>query len=183
MGIKFRYSVEAYWVKDINSVTTEEYTDKKGNKKTREKKDNMNCHMVIVARNYNAMRKLNYMISVAHQEGFYYKPRIDLNMLFELDEDDVYITSACIAGWKYEDATEIWYKVAKHFGSSFFLEYQANNTDEQKKINSIIYELSQSAGIKTIIGLDTHYISEEDRIKRKTAGIWIFRLEQKFLKE
>lgn len=87
-------------------------------------------------------------------------------MLFELDEDDVYITSACIAGWKYEDATEIWYRVAKHFGSSFFLEYQANNTDEQKKINSIIYELSQSAGIKTIIGLDTHYISEEDRIKR-----------------
>ena len=72
MGIKFRYSVEAYWVKDINSVTTEEYADKKGNKKTREKKDNMNCHMVIVARNYNAMRKLNYMISVAHQEGFYY---------------------------------------------------------------------------------------------------------------
>ena len=166
MGIKFRYSVEAYWVKDINSVTTEEYIDKKGNKKTREKKDNMNCHMVIVARNYKAMRKLNYMISVAHQEGFYYKPRIDLNMLFELDEDDVYITSACIAGWKYEDATEIWYRVAKHFGSSFFLEYQANNTDEQKKINSIIYELSQSAGIKTIIGLDTHYISEEDRIKR-----------------
>ena len=122
-GVNFRYSVEAYWVKDINSVVIEEYTDKKGNKKTREKKDNMNCHMVIVARNYNAMRKLNYMISVAHQEGFYHKPRIDLNMLFELDEDDVYITSACIAGWKYEDATEIWYRIAKHFGSSFFLEY------------------------------------------------------------
>lgn len=148
MNINFRYSVEAYWVKNI------------------EEKDNTNCHMVIVARNYKAMRKLNYMISVAHQDGFYYKPRIDLKMLFELDKDDVYITSACIAGWKYEDATEIWYKVAQHFGDSFFLEYQTNNTEEQKKINRIIYELSQSAGIKTIIGLDTHYLNEEDRIKR-----------------
>lgn len=76
--------------------------------------------MVIVARNYNAMRKLNYILSCAHDEGFYYKPRIDLKSLFTLDKDDVYITSACIVGWKYEDATEIWLNIWKHFGDSFF---------------------------------------------------------------
>lgn len=164
--IKFRYSAEVYWVKDINYTYAETYLDKKGVEKTREKKDNANCHMVIVARTYQAMRKLNYIISCAHEDGFYYKPRIDLNLLFQLTKDDVYITSACIAGWKYDDAEDIWLKIWKHFGDSFLLEYQTHNTKEQKKLNRKIYALSQKYGIQTIIGLDTHYINEEDRIKR-----------------
>lgn len=146
---KFRYSSEMYWVKD------------------RTQPDKANCHIVIVARNYQAMRKLNYIISKAHTDGFYYKPRIDLNLLFSLSPDDVYITSACIAGWKYDDAEEIWLKIAEHFGNSFFFEYQAHNTDEQKNLNRRILKLSQEYDIQTIAGLDTHYISEEDRIKRE----------------
>lgn len=164
--IGFRYSVEAYWVKDKDKIFYETYTDKKGKEQTREKKDNANCHMVIVARTYNAMRKLNYILSCGHVDGFYYKPRIDLKLLFELDKDDVYITSACIAGWKYEDAEDIWLKIWEHFGDSFFLEYQTNNTKEQKDLNKRIYNMSQKYGIQTIIGLDTHYISQEDCIKR-----------------
>ena len=164
--IAFRYSVEAYWVKDKDKIFYEKYTDKKGKEQVREKKDSTNCHMVLVARNYNAIRKLNYIISCAHVDGFYYKPRIDLKLLFELNKNDVYITSACIAGWKYEDAEEIWLKIWKHFGDSFFLEYQTHNSKEQKALNKKIYEMSQKYGIQTIIGLDTHYISKEDCIKR-----------------
>lgn len=164
--IGFRYSVEAYWVKDKDKIFYETYTDKKGKEQTREKKDNANCHMVIVARTYNAMRKLNYILSCGHVDGFYYKPRIDLKLLFELDKDDVYITSACIAGWKYEDAEDVWFKIWEHFGDSFFLEYQVHNTKEQKDLNKKIYNMSQKYGIQTIIGLDTHYISQEDCIKR-----------------
>ena len=164
--IGFRYSVEAYWVKDKDKIFYETYTDKKGKEQTREKKDNANCHMVIVARTYNAMRKLNYILSCGHVDGFYYKPRIDLKLLFELDKDDVYVTSACIAAWKYEDAEDVWLKIWNHFGDSFFLEYQANNTKEQKDLNKRIYNMSQKYGIQTIIGLDTHYISQEDCIKR-----------------
>lgn len=164
--IAFRYSAEVYWVKDKDKIFYEKYTDKKGKEQVREKKDNANCHMVLVARNYNAIRKLNYIISCAHVDGFYYKPRIDLKPLFELDKDDVYITSACIAGWKYEDAEEIWLKIWEHFGDSFFLEYQTHNSKEQKALNKKIYEMSQKYGIQTIIGLDTHYISKEDCIKR-----------------
>lgn len=166
--LKFRYSAEVYWVKDILQTSVETYIDKKGIEKTREKKDNANCHMVIIAKNYNAMRKLNYIISCAHDQGFYYKPRIDLNMLFSnFEPDDIYITSACVAGWKYEDAKDIWLKIWNYFGDNFFFEYQTNNTPEQKKINKEIYELSQKYGIQTIIGLDTHYISDEDKIKRE----------------
>lgn len=165
-GMKFIYSAEVYWVKDRLSFKVEEYTDKDGNLKTRERRDSTNCHMIIVARNYQAIRKLNYIITKAHEDGFYYKPRIDLDLLFTLSSEDVYVTSACIAGWKYEDATEIWYKVWKHFGDSFFLEYQPHSVEAQIELNKKIHSLSQSTGIKTIIGLDTHYINEEDMIKR-----------------
>lgn len=165
--LKFRYSTEAYWVKDRNKTFNEEYIDKKGKKQVREKKDNSNCHMVIIAKTYAAMRKLNYILSRAHDDGFYYKPRIDLELLFTLDKDDVFITSACIAGWKYEDAEDIWLKIHDHFGDNFFFEYQANNTDEQKELNKKILDLSRKHGIQTIIGLDTHYINEEDRVKRE----------------
>lgn len=145
---KFRYSTEAYWVKD------------------RFEKDRTNSHMVIVARNYQAMRKLNYIISCAHTDGFYGKPRIDLDLLFQLNSDDVYITSACLAGWKYEDSKDIWIKIWEHFRDSFFLEYQTHNTLAQKTLNKQISQISQTYGIQTIIGLDTHYIDDEDRIKR-----------------
>ena len=165
--LSFRYSVEAYWVKDKDKVFVEEYTDKSGSVKTREVKDRTNCHMVIVARTYNAVRKMNYILSCAAEEGFYYKPRIDLKLLFTLDPEDVYITSACVAGWLYPDAEDVWLSIWKHFGDSFFLEYQANDTDRQKELNKKIYELSQKYGIQTIIGLDTHYLNEEDRIKRE----------------
>lgn len=164
--LKFRYGAEIYWVKDADAIIQEEYVDKNGETKQREKKDDMNCHMVIVARTYNAMRKLNYLISCAHTTGFYRKPRIDLNQLFTLTAEDVYITSACIAGWKYEDASEIWIRIWQHFGDSFFLEYQANNTDEQKDINRVILSLHRNLGIQTIAGLDTHYLNDEDMVKR-----------------
>lgn len=164
--LKFRYSAEVYWVKDRISEHTEEYTTKNGENKIRTVRDNTNCHMVLVARNYIAMRKLNYIISCAHDDGFYFKPRIDLDLLFTLTPEDVYVTSACVAGWKYPDAEEIWLKIWRHFGDSFFLEYQTHNTDIQKKINSKIYEMSQKYGIQTIIGLDTHYINDEDCRKR-----------------
>lgn len=152
-GIKFRYSVEAYWIKDINS----------------DEKDRTNCHIVLIARNYAGIRKLNYLITRAHSDGFYYKPRIDLNMLFELDPSDVYVCSACIAGWAYPDATEIWYRIWKHFGDSFFFEYQYHDIPRQKEINSIIHTLSKQYGIQTIVGLDTHYLDDVDRVKRNTV--------------
>ena len=152
--MKFRYGAEVYWVKDINSLDENEH------------RDATNCHMVLIARTYEGIRNLNYIISIAQDDGYYFKPRIDLDLLFTLDPEDVYVTSACVAGWKYDDADEVWLKIAEHFGDSFFFEYQANNTPEQKRLNQHIYQLSQQYGIQTIVGMDTHYLSEEDRVKR-----------------
>ena len=169
-NFKFIYSAEVYWVKDRFAEHEEEYEVKtgkdKGSIKTRTIKDKTNCHMVLIARTYKGIRILNYIISEAHENGFYYKPRIDLDLLFMLDPEDVYVCSACVAGWKYENASEIWYQIWQHFGDSFFLEYQTHNTDKQKELNKIILSLAKEFNIQTIIGLDTHYIDEKDCIKR-----------------
>lgn len=165
--IKFRYSVEAYWVKDINAEIEEEYEEKKtGEKKVRVGKDRKNCHMVLVARNYKGVRRLNHILSVAAVDGFYYRPRIDLNLLFTLDPEDVYITSACLAGWTYEDATEIWLRIAKHFKGSFFLEVQPHPVKEQIELNQRIAEMARTFKLPLICGLDTHWLDDKDKIRR-----------------
>ena len=99
--LKYRHSTEAYWVKN------------------RLEKDNSNCHICIIAMNDHARRELNYILSEANISGYYYKPRIDLELLLSLDPNEFIITSACVAGWKYEDADDIWIKVWKHFKNNF----------------------------------------------------------------
>ena len=147
-NLKFRFSTEAYWVKD------------------NQEKDKTNAHIILVAKNLEGLKEINYILSRANEDGYYFKPRIDKKLLFTLHPENVFVTSACIAGWKYEDATNIWLEVFKHFGSSFFLEVQCHDTPEQKRINKIIQALAQEYGINIIVGLDSHYVDEEDKIKR-----------------
>lgn len=146
--LKYRHSSEVYWVKN------------------RLEKDRTNCHMVIVAKNAEGRGDLNFALSMANIDGYYYRPRIDLNLLFKIPKDNIIITSSCIAGWGYEDSEEIWLKIYNYFGSNFFLEVQANLTDKQKELNSKILEMSKKYGIQIIAGLDSHYISDEGNVKR-----------------
>ena len=165
--LKFRYSTEAYWVKDRKKIVLEEYIDKKGETKTREKKDNTNCHIILVAKNYDGLEDINFALSIANEDGYYYKPRLDFELLLNINPNNVIVTSACIAGWKYEDAEECWLKLHKHFKDNFFLEVQNHNTENQKRLNKRILKLANQNNIQIIAGLDTHYISEEDKIKRE----------------
>lgn len=146
--LRFRYSTEAYWVKD------------------RFESDRLNCHIILVARNYTGLRKLNYILSMASTDGFYGQPRIDLSLLFQLKPEEVYVTSACVAGWKYDDSESLWLEIWKHFGDSFFLEYQAHNTEPQIELNKKIQRMAKEYNIQTIVGLDTHTISSIDAQKR-----------------
>lgn len=76
------------------------------------------------------------------------------------------IAHNCIAGWFYDDADEIWLKIAKHFGKNFFFEVQNHNTDKQKALNQHILDLTEQYNIDIICGLDSHYIYEEESVKR-----------------
>lgn len=147
-GLKYIHSTEAYWVKD------------------RFEKDNTNSHMIICATNNDGRRDLNYILSMANIDGYYYRPRIDLDLLFSIPKENVIITSACIAGWNYSDAEYIWLKIHDYFGDNFFFELQANNTNEQKILNEKILKLSEKHDIQIISGLDSHYIGETGKVKR-----------------
>lgn len=166
MKLKYRHSVEAYWVKDRLKVEHESYIDSKGKEKTREIRDKANCHMIIVAKNKTGREDINYILSRANEDGYYYKPRVDFDLLFSIPKNNVIVTSACIAGWKYEDAEDIWMKIHEYFGDNFFLEVQNNNTDKQKKVNKNILCMARENNIQIICGLDSHYITDENSVKR-----------------
>ena len=95
-------------------------------------------------------KELNYILSEANISGYYYKPRLDLELILSLNPKNFIITSACIAGWKYNNADEIWLKIFKHFKDNFFLEVQYHNTDKQKQLNKHILDLSNKYNIQII---------------------------------
>lgn len=146
--LKYRHSTEAYWVKD------------------RHEKDRTNCHIVLVAKNAEGRRDINYALSMANIDGYYYRPRIDLELLMNIPKDNIIVTSACIAGWGYDDASDIWLKIHEHFQDNFFFEVQTNNTDPQKRLNERILRLSEKNKIDIIAGLDSHYINDVGEVKR-----------------
>lgn len=150
-GLEYRHSVEAYWVKN------------------RHEKDRNNCHIVLVAKNQEGRKDINYILSLANEEkdgSYYYKPRIDLELLLSIPKDNIIVTSACVAGWKYEDAEEIWLKIHNHFKNNFYLEVQNHNTEPQKELNKKILKIAKENNIQIICGLDSHYVDEKNSLKR-----------------
>lgn len=146
--LKYIHSTEAYWVKN------------------RYEKDRKNCHMVIVAKNADGRGDINFALSRANEDGYYYKPRIDLELLFDIPKDNVIVTSACIAGWNYEDAEDIWIKIHNYFGDNFYLEVQPHNTDKQKKLNQKILRIAKDNNIQIIAGMDSHFLNDKSSVKR-----------------
>lgn len=149
-NLKFIFGTEAYWVLD------------------RHEKDKTNCHIIILAKNENGRQAINEILSTASEDGYYYKPRIDLNLLFSLPANDVFITSACIAFWQYDKDTvkDIVLRLHNYFKNNFMLEIQYHNTEKQIEINNYIKQLSKEYGIETIVGLDSHYIYPENKLER-----------------
>lgn len=147
-NIKFIFGAEIYWVKD------------------RLKDDNSNCHMILLARNEKARKAINKAISIANKTGYYYKPRLDLELILNLPKDDVFVTTACLAFWnKYDDIEDIVVKLNNHF-THFYLEVQAHHTPQQRDLNKRILELSNKYNIPLIAGTDSHVIDNSQLADR-----------------
>lgn len=147
-SLRYRHSAEAYWVKDRHSH------------------DKSNCHIILVAKNPEGRKDINYALSIANEDGYYYKPRLDMELLLNIPKDNVIVTTACLAGWRYDDAEDCWLKLANHFGDNFFVELQYHNTDLQKQINKRALEFANKYNLQTIVGLDSHYVKPENSVKR-----------------
>lgn len=123
-------------------------------------KDNSNYHIMLIARTDKARKKLNKINSRANREGYYYRPRIFIEDLLTLDKDDIYITTACVAGFIRDDVgfNDIFIPLYKHFGKSLMLETQTHDEIIQKEHNKKILQIAQKYNLNIIHANDSHYI-------------------------
>lgn len=169
--LKFVFGAEAYWVKDRkkeyqakDKKTGEPAFNKDGSPKM--VKDRSNCHIILLAKNEEGRRDINEALSDANIDGYYGQPRVDLELLLRIKPENVMVTTACIAYWKYADIEEITLQLHKHFGENFYLEIQAHNTEAQIELNKRILRISEEYGIDIIFGYDSHFIEEKDSVER-----------------
>lgn len=132
------------------------------------KKDKSNYHIVIIPRTNEARKKLNVISSNAHKTGFYFKPRLNIKELLELDKDDVYITTACLAGIIRDETgiEKIFKPLMEHFGENLYLEVQSHNVESQKDLNRKCLKMAEKYNLKLIAATDSHYVDEVGKMKR-----------------
>ena len=123
-------------------------------------KDPRNYHIILIPKTNKARRKLNLASSHANIEGYYYKPRFFIEDLLNFEPNELYITTACIAGLlKDSDSyNEIFLPLVKHFGQNVFVEVQNHNEDIQKTINEKALWCVEEHKLKLIAANDSHYI-------------------------
>lgn len=134
-----------------------------------------NWHIVIIGLNYDAFEELNYINSMANIDGFYYNPRVDMELLLSLNPKNFIITTACINNplffskdYNRDALNEYLLPLFFHFGENLFIEIQSHNDAQQIEWNKQAKELSKAYGIPLIHGNDSHYILEKDKEIRDT---------------
>lgn len=136
------------------------------------KKDSMNrelFHLVLLAKNNAGYKNLVKLVSIAHIDGFYYKPRINREIL-EQHSEGLICLSACIAGELAQDVlsgdkekareTAKWYK--NLFKDDYYIELQDHGLDEQKRSNPELIKIAQELDIPLVITNDSHYLKKQD---------------------
>ena len=127
-------------------------------------------HLVLLAENDKGYSNLMKIVSRGFVDGYYYKPRVDMDILNEYHEGIIAL-SACLAGEVqrnlargfYEEAKKIAFRYQECFGKdNFFLELQDHGLPEQKMVNQQLLRLSQDTGIELVATNDIHYTYAED---------------------
>ncbi|HQO39039.1 MAG TPA: DNA polymerase III subunit alpha [Spirochaetota bacterium] len=127
-------------------------------------------HLIVLAKNLTGYRNLMKLSSMGYTEGFYYKPRIDMEIL-EKYSDGLIISSACIAGQipvqilkgRLKEARELAGRFSEIAGKgNFFLELQYHGIKEQETANAELIRISSEMDIPLIATNDAHYVRRED---------------------
>ena len=127
-------------------------------------------HLVLLAENNTGYSNLIKIVSKGFVDGYYYKPRVDMEVL-ETYHEGIIALSACLAGevqrylvrGLYEEAKQTAYKYQNCFGKgNFFLELQDHGIDKQQIVNQQLLRMSKETGIELVATNDVHYTYEED---------------------
>lgn len=126
-------------------------------------------HLILLCKNNTGYTNLCKLLSKAYMEGFYYKPRADVDILKEFSEGLI-CTTACLKGevgynfftGQDELASKAIFKLHEIFGDDFYLEMQENGLEEQEIVNKKIVAFAKEHNIKTVATNDCHYVYPED---------------------
>src|SRR5215813_7816926 len=149
-------------------IGCEVYVAQQGHK-TRSETDRYN-HLVLLCENQEGYRNLIKLVSTAYLDGFYYKPRIDVDLLQQHSKGLIGM-SACLRGHipetilsdKYDDARRMAHQYADIFGkNNFFLEVQDHHLEQDKRLTPELNRLSHDTGLQLVATNDSHYLRKED---------------------
>ena len=126
-------------------------------------------HLILLAKDNEGYKNLTKLVSIGFTEGFYYKPRIDKEIL-EKYHEGLICCSACLAGeipqailkgdMDEAEKAAMWFKNV--FGEDYYLEIQNNGINEQVLVNQKLVELSHKLDIPLVATNDSHYLKKED---------------------
>ena len=133
-------------------------------------RDDSNRHLVLLAKSEEGYRNLVSLVSLAYTEGFYYKPRVDKEVL-RCFSGGLIALSACLAGeisdYLANDQLEMACDAAREFEEifgkgNFYLEMQDHGLSEQRKVNAGLWKVHEITGIPLVATNDVHYVEAED---------------------
>lgn len=157
----------------------EAYISVRGRQDRSGSEDRSSRHLIILAKNKKGYENLSALISRGYTEGFYYKPRIDFELISQYHEGLI-VSSSCLGGEVpqaimnegMEAAEKIALQYKNLFGEDYYLELQrhptgdpqmdANVFDRQQAVNKVILQIAAKHGIKVIATNDVHFINQED---------------------
>jgi DNA polymerase-3 subunit alpha len=168
-AIEFYQKAKAKGIKPI--IGCEVYESIRGMDDKIPNLDGRRFHLILLVRNEKGYKNLVKIVTEAHLRGFYYKPRVDFELLEKYSEG-LLAMSACLQGRipnlllanKKEEAEEMALRYEKIFGKgNFYLELQHHpGIPEQEKANNLMIELSKKTGIPLVATNDSHYINQDD---------------------
>src|SRR5579862_8484383 len=155
--------------RDIHPVIgCEVYVAQKGH--TDKSDSNRYNHLVLLCENQEGYRNLIQLVSTGYLDGFYYKPRIDKDLLSRHSKGLIAL-SACLRGDinetlladRYDEARRLAYEYTDLFGrKSFFLELQDHGLDADRRVLPLVNRLSAETGIPLVATNDSHYLHQHD---------------------
>lgn len=151
-------------------IGCEVYVAPHGRKERIPGRDEKSRHLVLLAENEEGYHNLLRLVTLAHVEGFYYKPRVDKELL-RTHSKGLIALSACLAGEvsecllnnRFENACQVALEYQDIFGKgNFFLEIQDHGLEEQRQVNAGMFQVHEQTGIPLVATNDVHYIKRED---------------------
>ena len=132
--------------------------------------DSERYHLILLAKNETGYKNLCYLVSMGFVEGFYMRPRVDMELLRKYHEGLICL-SACIQGIvprlliqdRYQDAKKAALEFRDIFGAeNYYLELQDHGISEEKKASAALIRLSKDTGIPLVVTNDAHYLTRDD---------------------